>query len=107
MWCERRGGIGTGGVTILGCADDSEWQLACWSIYDKEVTEEEVWGRGETISRTLVEIYDMIVVCCGVDAPLRTALARAGVKVGPCIDLARHEVHDMGYIAALLAGLSR
>ena len=43
----------------------------------------------------LVETFDFLEVCCGVNAPLSAAMARAGLRVGPRVDIRLGGVFDV------------
>jgi hypothetical protein len=45
--------------------------------------------------RVLIETFDFIEVCCGPRHPLSDAMARAGLRVGPHIDVLLHPMWDL------------
>ena len=50
---------------------------------------------GPDPERLLAERFDVICVCCGVNAPLLTAMAKVGLRTGPKIDIAQHRLWDI------------
>ena len=50
---------------------------------------------GISPEHSLVEIFDFVEVCCGADGRLSNAMAQAGFRVGPLLDIRRHAAYDL------------
>jgi hypothetical protein len=57
--------------------------------------EDEISAMGPRPARSLVDRFAMISLCCGGKAPLLTACAEAGLKVGPRVDLEFDKLWDL------------
>ena len=57
---------------------------------DPQALEADLWGTAPSPERVLIECFDFVELCCGPRAPLLSAHAAAGLRVGPRIDLAVH-----------------
>ena len=53
------------------------------------------YGASPGPARVLIETFDFIEVCCGQRGSLSAAMAKAGFRVGPRIDLAVHPMWDL------------
>ena len=62
---------------------------------DLDTLEDDCFGTAPSPERILIETFDFVELCCGPRSPLSAAVARAGLRVGPRIDLAVHPMWDL------------
>jgi hypothetical protein len=74
---------------------------------DIEDLNETLRTRDAPIARVMIETFDFIELCCGPDEadgsppPLSGAVARAGLHVGPKVDIKQHPLWDLGSLRVL------